>query len=405
MANYKLGRARIFDLSLRRSFIIGVALVWLVILIISNAVGGGRRLAEPPSEFSRSTAMTPPRPTDDGLPHFHKYAYVLVTYDHSGHDVIHQFYDQLRKKINGQGKRKPNYVHGRIEFNTETKCTELNLEPDTITILRSPEFHCNMQKLRSLFMDHKEKKKGKLGVKLVHLVRNPFSMAVANYQYHKSSTEAAMFRNPCSPSPRNLTMTIADLNSATLTENGIMTHEDFDDILSQCRGIYQTRPGLKTSSYQQHLRALAPADGLRLAAANGLNPLALMASDLITFGRVRAMVRAEADNPERKKVRHFDLMTLSLEEALAHPGRTMVDFMDFAFGAQRASAGSEERVAAEYDHPWVHRPIVEDVADAAETEEFARLLRNDPLLGGPLTRVESLLHSVLYEREGGEIEA
>lgn len=393
-------RARVFDL--RRISIILASLV----IIISVAVGSSLGFAKPPPSFSTSTATPPhPNPNEDGLPHLHKYAYVFVVYDKRGYAVAQQLYDQLEKSIEDQGSRKQmgglqkHSIDPRSEFNAETKCTELNLESNTFTILKSPEFHCAMPKLRSLFMDHKDHKKEKWGVKLIHFVRSPFSMSVANYQDRKimhTHGKEVWHVNPCSRVTENFTMTVADLNSPILSENGIMTYDDFDNILARCNTMFRTQPGLERASYQQHLEELPPADGLQLAVADGLNNIALMASDLITFRQVHAMVKEQSLNPERKKKRHLDMMTVPLDEVLTYPGNTMKDFLDFIFGTAMSSI-SKQKAAAEYEH---HKKNVASSENATEMEELIGLLKTDPLFGGPLSRVESLLNSVLSEQEG-----
>ncbi|KAL7530768.1 hypothetical protein ACHAXR_003662 [Thalassiosira sp. AJA248-18] len=308
-------------------------------------------------------------------------------------NAVHQNSD--RQKHPSGGHLKQQFIDTRREFNTETKCTDFNLESSTVTILESPEFHCNMQKLRSLFMDHKDHSQEKWGVKLIHLVRNPFSMAVANYQDRKSyqTPEEIRFKNPCSSLTENyFNTTVADLNSPILSENEIMTFEDFDNILAQCNTKFQTQPGLETAGYQQHLEELPPADGLKLSVAEGLNSIALMASDLISFEKVHTLVQKEASNPERKKIRHLDMMTLPLDTVLNYPGDAMVDFLSFIFGTSM-SDGAKRNAAAEYEKSH----IVDDSAHATERGGLIGMLKNDPMIGGPLKRVESLLNSVLSE--------
>ncbi|KAL7544552.1 hypothetical protein ACHAWF_007932 [Thalassiosira exigua] len=393
-------RARIFDP--RRICIIGVALAILVSVVVMSSHG----FAEPPPSFSTSSS-TPPHPTEDGLPHLHKYAYVFVAYDKFGYAVAHQFFEQLEKSMEEQdhhehkagGHLQEQFINPRSQFNAETKCTDLNFERSTVTILESPEFHCNMQKLRSLFMDHDDKRQEKWGVKVIHLVRNPFSIIVSNYYDRKGilMPEEVRFKNPCSSVTQNFTMTVADLNAPFLEENMIMTHKDFDDILARCNEWFQTQPGLEAASYQQHLEQLPPIDGLKLAVADGLNSIALMASDLVGFRKIHALVEEEALKPERKRLRHLDIMTVPLDEVLNYPGHSMIDFLDFIFG-QSMSSSSKRKAAADYER----NRIGEDyAADAEETGRLIGILKHDPMYGGPLTRVESLLESVLSEQAVG----
>lgn len=343
----------------------------------------------------------------------HKYAYVFVAYDKSGYAAARQFSEQLQKLMNkqekqsegpspGGGRLKEQFVDSRSELNPKTLCTDFNLESSTVTILESPEFHCNMQKLRSLFMDHKDLNQAKWGVKVVHLVRNPFTMAVANYQDRKGihAPEEVRFKDPCSSLMREFTaedgtvLTDADLTSPILSENGIMTREDFDSIVAQCKTEFQTEPGMETASYYQHLNQLPRPKGLRLAVADRMHNIALMASDLLAFERVNELVKEEAENPERKKIRHFDIMTVPLDTVLKYPGDSMMHFLDFVFGTYM-SASAKRQAATEYEQNLIGDQDV----DAAETSALIELLQNDPVVRGPLKRIETLLDSVLAEDE------
>lgn len=404
-------KARIFDR--RRISIIGVAFVIVLIAVVSVS---SWRFAKPPPISSATSTSTPPHPTEDRLPHLHKYAWVFVAYDKFGYTVAHQFYEQLQKSMEDQdrqthrngGHLQEQFIDSRSQFNAETQCPDFNLESSTVTIFESPEFHCSMAKLRSLFMDHKDLTQEKWGVKLIHLVRNPFSMAVASYRDRKSirAPEEVRFKNPCTSLTQTITTeggtnwSVAGLNSPLLSENGIMSEEYFDLILANCQNIYQTRPGLERASYQQHLEQLPPAVGLRLAVADGLNSVAQMASGLIVFDQVRALMQEEMANPDWKKTRYLDIMTVPLDEVLDYPGNSMVDFLDFVFG-EHMSSYSKHKAAKDYER----NRIGEDFStDAKEREKLIGLLRDDPLFGGPLKRVESLLESVLSEQERSEAE-
>ena len=241
---------------------------------------------------------------------FWKYAYVIVSYHKSGHHLSSVLRGYLEKhaKVSdfSGGHFQRNLVSPRSRFNVLTKCSELSLEPGTITIIEAPEFHCNDAQLAELLMKNANNEE-KLGVKFIHLVRNPFSMAVSNYHYHSQDPTPEPFvhwKDPCSQTRKDIA-TVADLVIPILSDptigihlfekvpprRPIMTRDDFDNIADGCYDIYQTRPGLTNATYHEHLLALHPREGLRLTTADKWNHFALMASDLIMLNRVQQLVR------------------------------------------------------------------------------------------------------------------
>ena len=329
---------------------------------------------------------------------------MFVAYDKSGYTVAQQYSQQLQKLMEERDAQKENsdrlkhpsgghlkeqFIDTHSAFNSGTGCTEFNLESNTVTILESPEFHCSMSKLRSLFMDHKDTTQEKWGVKLVHLVRDPFTMAAADYRDHKFNQMPGeiRFKNPCNSLTESyLNTTVPDLNAPMLEQNGIMTSEDFGNIWKQCNDIFQTQPGLETATYQQHLERLTPADGLKLTVADGLKNIVSMASDIISFKNVYALVDREASNPRRKKIRHLDEMMVPLDTVLNYPGSSMIEFLNFIFG-ESMSASDKRRAASEYEQ----NQIVDDSTDVVERRALIGILKNTPVVGGAFERIQHLI--------------
>lgn len=408
---------RIFPCSFdrKRASIVGVAVI--VVVVLSVAVGI-TMFAN--SDMPSSTATTPPHPSEDGLLHLHKYTYVFVAYDRLGYRVAEKFYEQLEMSMEEQdhhthprgGRLKEQFIDPISNFNTETQCVDMNLEASTVTILESPELHCNNQKLRSLFMDHQDLTLEKWGVKLIHLVRNPFSMAVEHYQDVKSfdAPEELRTKNPCGTLTQistnedviatNSTAPHLQPLTAILSENGIVTRSDFDNILAQCNNMYQTQPGLETASYHQHLEQLSLVDGVKLSVADDLHNIALMANDLIRFEHLHNMVEEEA-NTERKKIRYLDMMTLPLDQVLNNPANSMMEFLDFIFDTS-LSANFKHKAAKEFERSQHAYGAGSINMDSSESEELIEFLKNDLVFGGPLSRVEYLLDSVLSGQEMSE---
>merc|ERR1712176_961787 len=127
-------------------------------------------------------------------------------------------------------------------------------------------------------MGHRNTSQEKLGVKLIHLVRNPFQMAISNYHYHGQDNTPEPYvhtKDPCNSLTKK---TIggggdveADLESIVLSQprmsfssnnvnvslsNPIMLREEFDLIVQDCKSLYQTIPGYEKASFYKHLQCL-----------------------------------------------------------------------------------------------------------------------------------------------------
>lgn len=65
-------------------------------------------------------------------------------------------------------------------------CTRIQLQTGTIMVQHAPDLFCTPDELAHLLLnggkDHDVQRDR--GVKVVHLIRNPFNMAVSNYHYH-----------------------------------------------------------------------------------------------------------------------------------------------------------------------------------------------------------------------------
>ena len=307
----------------------------------------------------------------------------------------------------GTKRLRRRYVNARDDFSDKTKCTTLNLEPGTVTVLEAPEFHCGSEILKHLIMDHRDTRRQKWGVKLVHLVRNPFSMAVSNYHYHRQEDTPEKFvhtSNPCDTFVKTIGTSgesVVDLSEPLLSKAGIMNRGDFDRMSAKCKLMYQTRPGLETGSYYDHLRRLLSGDGIELATMDKFKSFALMANDLVLFDEVQSMVEEAGKlNPNRR--RSFDLFTMSLDDWIENPSGSMSRFLDYAIGSHM-SPGKKDEVARTYERHYIDvRMPTSHVTSGknGDKPELMFYLRRHPLLGGPLERIEQLVNDRLsYEYE------
>ena len=81
------------------------------------------------------------------------------------------------------------------KFNESTKCpNKFDLQMGVINVQESPDFYCNIEDMALLFdsmkedtldaVDGVEEYRTRRGTKIIHFVRDPYSMALSNYYYH-----------------------------------------------------------------------------------------------------------------------------------------------------------------------------------------------------------------------------
>lgn len=371
------------------------------------------------SSFSRSLATEEEEDDDEANLHFWKYAYVIVTYHKSGHELSHVLRGYLDHQFKGfGGKLRRNMVSPRENFNPLTKCSELSFGPGTITIIEAPEFHCTGGELANILMNNPNPKKTKWGIKIIHLVRNPFSMAVSNYHYHSQDPTPEPYvhwKNPCllynvhtgpvadlvAPLLSNPTMGIQEVynsTSALPARMPIMTHGDFTNIIDDCNSLYQTEHDLGNATYYEHLRALPPEIGLRMATADKFSHIALMASDMIMFDRVRQLEWERTANRPWRRQRRLSIITMPMEEWIDHPDESMYKFLEFVF-QDHIPKRMKENVSGRYGKAFFKKRVESQhitTGKYANTAELVEYLRRDAVYGGPLARIEALLDDVLH---------
>ena len=160
---------------------------------------------------------------------------------------------------------------------------------------------------------------------------------------HQADPCAALRRKRLGPRGEVATDLTLPIRTRTQT---VLTRDDYDRLLEDCASLYRTRPGLANATYFEHLRALEPGEGLRLATADKFHHFALMASDLVMFGRVRRLVRAKNELHPAKH-HSFEVRTMPVDDWITFPDRSMHDFLDFVFGSIMPE-GRNTQLAARY---------------------------------------------------------
>lgn len=365
-------------------------------------------------------------------PHFKNYAYLIVTYHKSGHALSHTLANYLMRYL--KLKKTMFSKVERHDFVSDTvRCSKMSLVPGSVTVIEAPEFHCNREKLANLLM-HNQSKKKKWGVKLIHLVRNPFSMAVSNYLYHRQDPTPEPFvhtKDPCSTltgkSLGKEGYKVADLVTPVLSHPGmtvrmkgiktlssrtpIMERGDFDKIVEDCYSLYRTKPGLESASYYEHLRSLPNTEGIRLSTADKFSHIAYMASNMLLFDHVTDVVNLRKDKRERgiaKKYpnRNRDIyrITLPLDDWIEQPGVIFRKFLDFIFQEympEDRKVDLSQRYESHYlreKETWNHVTSGKNIQESAE---LIKSLRRSPVFGEPMEHIESLLDEILRRESGG----
>lgn len=363
-----------------------------------------------------------PKTVADKTPHFYKYAYIIVNYHKSGHALSGILVKHINSNLNQFGGRplKRMHVQPRGDFNSKTKCSDMSFAPGTITVIGGPQFHCTTEQLRDILLSHPDPKQPKWGVKIIHLVRNPFTMAVSNYLYHSQDPTPEPFvnwKNPCNSATIGK-YTQVDLAAPLLTQpkvktrvggqvprvQPIMKREDFKSIADDCASLYQTKPGMENATFYQHLRTLNPTEGLRMATADKLDNIVLMAVDLIMFKRVRELVKASNPNHINGDM---EVKTILMDDFIHQPGNSMFQVYDFIFKdllteeikISRSNTYEQSYLQQRESNHDMNNHIT--YGKFQDTVALIEYLRGEPVFGPPLTKIEALLDQILFEESVG----
>ena len=103
-------------------------------------------------------------------------------------DFITKEFPHAGPKLTEYGNTSP--VRRRRHTPGKIPCARIYLQTGAIMVQHAPDFFCSPEQLKNILLEGGDGhgNNGTLfndrGVKVVHLVRNPFAMAVSNYHYH-----------------------------------------------------------------------------------------------------------------------------------------------------------------------------------------------------------------------------
>jgi hypothetical protein len=382
------------------------------------------------------------------------YAYLIIHYHKTGHHLSRQLRDFLvAGTTNDSSSNKPPIISDNGRENAfqhryheqETGCPHaMVLYPGIVAVQAAPDFFCTVSTLveyllrddnggiddndSMLQQQQQQTKTKKCGIKIIHLVRNPYSLAVSNWVYHAQYPTPEQWVkkvHPCIEERWYDTQSYRDLVQSTLLvgKNPIMKYTDFDDLRDICTSLYQTGNASKESkkpwTYYTHLRHLDPQDALSMATSHMLiqgitgGDIVRMANNVVKLNQVMKLedqirLSPSHENNKYDKSRMIQVMTMSMEEFIQEPHVATMRFLDFAL-EESTSFSVKEQIAIEYakayndkikkgdKHITNDKSITNggDINIAEKKEEMIDFLRQHRLFGRVLGNIERLIDETI----------
>ena len=309
-----------------------------------------------------------------------EYAYLILQYHKAGWLITKKIKSAVSSLTTiRDGNR---VFHRMSKYSDSPDCPSIRLRPHLLYIHSNPSLFCDATSLADTLSAHAK-------VKILHFVRNPFSLAVSNYLYHRQDPtpeEWVHDANPCT----------GLLSSTGRNETGgysIMGDSDFRTIGDICRGLFRTRPGLEDKSYYQHLLSLPPEEGLELATCHiVIASIIKMVNSILKFEQINRYYSEKSAYGER-----LEILTISMDRLQKHPWQVGRRAFDFVLGPY-ASDDVKDYLATRLknDYRWRTRHGNSHVT-STEVEEKDRLrsyLRGHQFWGRVLGNMEVVTDSV-----------
>lgn len=241
------------------------------------------------------------------------------------------------------------------------------------------------------------------GLKVVHLVRNPYDMALSNYFYHAqipSPEEWVHVDEPCVHEYGDGGSLSSHVLPVLSPEAGV-TQEQFDSVVDLCNSLHRSNASTYNSTFYEHLLKLDEWDGLRLATAQMIvssaranqgragGDILRMANNIVRFKRLQSSPGAPRQLRERLR-----LLTMSMDEYIREPFNSTMRFFGFLFD-ERGGSVSEDRMArdARKDVPKQSSHVTS--GKNGSRIELRMRLRRDPVIGAILNETEALVNEAL----------
>jgi hypothetical protein len=352
-----------------------------------------------------------------------EFAFLIIHYHKTGHDLSHELRDIISGAFlntNMPDVDTAENKFGKRKHNRRTLCPNMFLTAGEIAVQAAPNFFCDAETFAEMLLRRTRDGRPKRGIKILHLVRNPFDMAVSNYNYHAQyPTPEDWIEDvvPCEPElfyREEFDQLILPTLSTTVPP--IMTKDDVTSIHTICQSMYQTQSALKTANFFEHLLHLDPHSGLELAtilqltqpkgSLMGGGDIPRMANNIIKLKQAQSVVDkaralhhvAKPQNPHEEMIQ---VLTLSTASFIHQPKDTTLRLLEFAFG-NAVSSEIKEGIAREYERRYLEKMH----SDAHEshvthtninTEIFRNFLTQDRVFGKVLGSIAGLVDEALRE--------
>ena len=354
-----------------------------------------------------------------------EYAYLIINYHKTGHELAFTLqnlvlsnFPEIERENGARPRQHPSSAEG---------CTHIELPPGRIVVQEAPHFFCDTSSLADLLLENKgrfhrlnEQRIPKRGIKILHLVRDPFSMAISNYNYHSQDPTPEGWvkdktRDICAAKDF-YGQTLQELLLPTLVSPGIsfdkppiITKEGFDSLYVKCKNLFQAHRGFKDESYYFHLRELDPTDGIKLSTLqqtiNG-GDIFLMANNLIKLNQIQTIQYRINDVNDggvtlKTKYDKIQILTMSLEDFTHFPRKSVLKYLNFVLDNNAMSREEKNRIATQYQDDFISRIKEGDqhITHGNENEQtLYDTLANDDI-GIYLSNIESIVSEALAATE------
>eukprot|EP00571_Detonula_confervacea_P000592 CAMPEP_0172320304 /NCGR_PEP_ID=MMETSP1058-20130122/40238_1 /TAXON_ID=83371 /ORGANISM="Detonula confervacea, Strain CCMP 353" /LENGTH=445 /DNA_ID=CAMNT_0013035539 /DNA_START=148 /DNA_END=1485 /DNA_ORIENTATION=+ len=355
------------------------------------------------------------------------YAYLIIHYHKTGHHLSRSLRDFLVAGTPDgpvSNNRENTFQHRMHEENTG--CPQaMTLSPGIIHVQAAPNFFCDTNILVEYLLRNDNMFQEKKGVKIIHLVRNPFSLAVSNWIYHAQYPTPELWVKSIDPCTEELwfdRQSLGDLVRPTLLlgDDPVMQYDDFESLHRVCTELYRTRDEAKEWSFYTHLRHLDPQSALSLATTHMMiqgksgGDILRMASNIVKLKQLQQLedqirLSQHVPSPEPHE-RMIQVMTLSMQEFTEHPKAATLRFLDFALGdasppevkvgiAREYKKSYDEKVKKGDEHITNDKEIMNGQQEniVEKKEELEGYLREHELFGRVLGNIERLVQDALRD--------
>lgn len=352
------------------------------------------------------------------------YNIIIIHYHKSGHAIANNFLKLLGRegrsiglgtKHDEKGKKRKR-IRGikKRTHDMNTECPRGHYPCGYALILTSPDFFCSNDVLDEVleptgpnpYRMKMNAQKIAYGTKIIHMVRDPFEMALSNYFYHSQSPTPEDWvkkdHNPCDTEyydrGRHTNTTNLDLIMPTLST---MARSQIDAVESLCHSLFQN-PNREKASLYDYLLNLEGIDGLRLSTSrqiiSGGGKIEHAGGDLLRMTNNAVKLHQLINhNGGNRTFRSLQVMTTFMPQWVDDPYNTTMAALDFVLG-DKLPQKRKQAVAIEYQQKYEEKVSSENIHITStkdfvheKKKEMMSLLKGDRVLAPVLNEMQELL--------------